>query len=372
MHFRTASDGGANGGEMAKSRAVDVTPIVQGKLPQSSCVDTINVLFTCIGRRVSLLNSFRRAAKQLRVKACFFGTDTTELSSALQLCDKGFLVKPITHAAYIEELLAIVQANCVRLLVPTVDLDLKLLAHNRSKFDSLGCRVLVSTAKVVDICQDKRKTYRFLVKHGFDTPFTTSIRSALITHIPKKKLTWPCFLKPWDGYASRGNAVVNSRQELRFYGKRIPNAICQEFVEGTEHTCDVYVDFDMKVRCVVPRRRIEVRAGEISKGQVVKHPAVMREAARLVETLGAGPGVITLQLFLTKEGAAKFIEINPRFGGGVPLSIQAGADFPKWILQELLGRKTDIRFDAFKDELVMLRYDGEVWLDNPDDQRITK
>ena len=165
---------------------------------------------------------------------------------------------------------------------------------------------------------------------------------------------------------------MNNRQELLFYAKRIPNAICQEFIEGTEHTCDVYVDFDMKVRCVVPRRRIEVRAGEISKGQVVKHPHIMREAARLVQTLRAGPGVITLQLFLTKNDEVKFIEINPRFGGGVPLSIRAGADFPKWILQELLGRKTNIRFDGFKDKLVMLRYDGEVWLDNPDDQRVTK
>ncbi|MHC4160485.1 MAG: ATP-grasp domain-containing protein [Planctomycetota bacterium] len=119
----------------------------------------------------------------------------------------------------------------------------------------------------------------------------------------------------------------------------------------------------MKVRCVVPRKRIEVRAGEVSKGQVVKHTQIMTEAARLVEALGAGPGVITLQLFLTDDNKVKFIEINPRFGGGVPLAIRAGANFPKWILRELLGRKTNIRFDGFKDNLIMLRYDGEVWLE---------
>jgi carbamoyl-phosphate synthase large subunit len=88
----------------------------------------------------------------------------------------------------------------------------------------------------------------------------------------------------------------------------------------------------------------------------------MSQAARLVETLRAGPGVITLQLFITDDGHVKFIEINPRFGGGVPLSIKAGADFPKWILRELLGQKPRIRFDGFTDKLIMLRYDGEVWL----------
>jgi len=313
-----------------------------------------------------LLNSFRQAAEQLKIKASFFGTDASRLSSALQLCDKRFLAKPTTHADYIKQLLSIVKANRVNLLVPTVDLDLKLLAQNKPKFAAAGCRVLVSTPDVVDICQDKRKTYRFLVKNGFETPLTVSVRTALSQAILKKNLNWPCFLKPWDGYASRGNAVVNNRKELLFFAKRIPNPICQEFVEGTEHTCDAYVDFNMKVRCVVPRKRIEVRAGEVSKGQVIRHPRIMSESARLVEALGAGPGVITLQLFLTDTGMVKFIEINPRFGGGVPLSIKAGANFPKWILQELLGTRPRIRFDAFKDNLIMLRYDGEVWVENRD------
>jgi carbamoyl-phosphate synthase large subunit len=322
-------------------------------------IDNLSILFTCIGRRVSLLNSFRRAGRQLKIDLSLLGTDATELSSALQLCDKGFPVRPITHANYIKQLLSIVRTNNVKLLIPTVDLDLKLLAQNKPKFTAAGCCVLVSTPDVVDICQDKRKTFRFLLKNGFDTPLTMSPRAAL----SKKKLNWPCFLKPWDGYASRGNAIVNNREELSLFAKRIPNTICQEFIKGTEHTCDVYVDFNMEVRCVVPRKRIEVRAGEVSKGQVVKHLRIMSEAARLVETLGAGPGVITLQLFLTGDGKIKFVEINPRFGGGVPLSIKAGANFPKWILQESLGEKTNIRFNGFKDNLIMLRYDGEVWLE---------
>jgi carbamoyl-phosphate synthase large subunit len=318
----------------------------------------MNILFTCIGRRVSLLNSFREAAGKLRINTSFFGTDTTQLSPALQLCDKSFLVKPTTHPGYIRQLLKIVKDNKVKLLVPTVDLDLKALAVNQPKFQSLGCQVLVSKPEVIDICQDKRKTHRFLIKNGFDTPETMSVRSAL----SKRKLKWPCFLKPWDGYAGRGNAIVNNRKELTFFVKRIPNAICQEFIEGAEYTCDVYIDFDLNVRCVVPRKRIEVRSGEVSKGQVIKNARIMKQVASLTEKLKAGPGVITLQLFLTGKREIKFVEINPRFGGGAPLSIKAGANFPKWILQELSGKKPKIHFDDFEDKLIMLRYDYEVWL----------
>jgi carbamoyl-phosphate synthase large subunit len=137
-------------------------------------------------------------------------------------------------------------------------------------------------------------------------------------------------------------------------------------MEGTEYTCDVYIDFALRVRCVVPRRRIEVRAGEVSKGQVVKHPRIMEQARHVVELLGAGPGVVTLQLFITKDDEIRFTEINARFGGGAPLSIRAGADFPKWILQELTGHHPHIKFDGFTDGLVMLRYDAEVWLQESD------
>jgi carbamoyl-phosphate synthase large subunit len=319
----------------------------------------LNVLFTCIGRRGGLLESFRRAAKSLKIDVGFFGTDTTFLSPALQLCDTSFLVKPTTDPRYIKQLFDIVKVNKVTLLVPTVDLDLGILARNKAAFAKLGCTVLVSEPHVVDICQDKRQTRKFLSTNGFDSPQTFSPRELLA----KKKLNFPYFLKPWDGYASRGNAVVKTREELAFYAKRIPHCIAQEFVKGTEYTCDVFVDFDMKVRCVVPRMRIETRSGEVSKGQIFKNTKLMAAAAKVVEVLGAGPGVITIQSFLTPSGGIKFIEINPRFGGGAPLAIEAGADFPKWILQQLIGQQPKIVSGEFENKLIMLRYDGEVWLE---------
>ena len=320
--------------------------------------NTLNVLFTCVGRRVSLINSFRAAAKKLKTGICICGADISELSPAMQICNKKFVVKSTSHPDYIKEILSIVKKNKIDLIVPTVDLDLKAFALNKDKFSKLACLVLVSSVEVVDICQDKRKTYKYLTRNDFDTPLTLSPSSAQ----KRKKINWPCFLKPWDGYASRGNAVVANRRELLFYAKKVPNCIVQEFVKGIEYTCDVYVDFDMKVKCVVPRIRLEIRAGEVSKSRIDKNIEIMKQAAELVEHLSAGPGVITLQLIVTEDRQYKFIEINPRFGGGAPLSIKAGADFPKWILQHLLAKKSNIRFDGFKDKLTMLRYDSEVWL----------
>lgn len=318
------------------------------------------VLLTCVGRRVSLLSAFRDAARRLRWNVRLCGTDVTRLSPALQCCDEAFLVERTTHPRYIKQLLSIVERHGVRLVVPTTDLDLRRLARHRSRFERLDCRVLVSNPEIVDICQDKRQTHRFLSRQGFGCPRTRSPRAAL-TADGKGQLRWPCVLKPWDGSAAKDNAIVHDRKELLFFAKRVPNAICQELVEGMEYTCDVYVDFEQRVRCVVPRRRIEVRSGEVSKAQIVKDKRIMDVAADLVRQLGAGPGVITVQLFVTNKNTIKIIEINPRFGGGVPLAIKAGANFPKWILQELGGKRPRIVFDGFQNGLAMLRYDSEVW-----------
>jgi len=73
---------------------------------------SINIMFTCIGRRVSLLKSFAKAAKQVGKKPCIIGTDTTPLSPALQLCDKRFIVKPVRHRDYLKQLLDIAEKNC--------------------------------------------------------------------------------------------------------------------------------------------------------------------------------------------------------------------------------------------------------------------
>jgi len=74
-------------------------------------------------------------------------------------------------------------------------------------------------------------------------------------------------------------------------------------------------------------------------------------------------GCITLQVFKNKE-TGKIIgnEINPRFGGGYPLSYRAGANFPDWLIREYLLNGEIERFDDWEENLLMLRYDAEVFI----------
>jgi carbamoyl-phosphate synthase large subunit len=114
--------------------------------------------------------------------------------------------------------------------------------------------------------------------------------------------------------------------------------------------------------CVVPRRRLETRAGEISKGYTVRDPELERWGRRVAEQLPGAWGPLTLQAIRCPDGRLAFIEINARFGGGFPLALAAGADYPRWLLEWVLGAPSTASAGAWRGNLAMLRYDDAVFL----------
>ena len=132
--------------------------------------------------------------------------------------------------------------------------------------------------------------------------------------------------------------------------------------EYDEYTCDLYYSKDHRLKCAVPRKRIEVRDGEVYKALTVNNILVSHIKSNLSYIEGA-VGCLTAQFFIHKADNSKIyaIEINPRFGGGYPLSYLSGANFPKWIISEyLLSETIDDKFDVWESDLLMIRYDDEI------------
>jgi carbamoyl-phosphate synthase large subunit len=59
-------------------------------------------------------------------------------------------------------------------------------------------------------------------------------------------------------------------------------------------------------------------------------------------------------------------EINPRFSGGIPLTIAAGADFPSMLVDLAIGRTVPPAIGAFTPDLWMSNYETSVFLQQPD------
>ena len=83
-------------------------------------------------------------------------------------------------------------------------------------------------------------------------------------------------------------------------------------------------------------------------------------AVRVAEALEIR-GPANIQLKWHKEQGTVF-EVNPRFSGGINLTIAAGADFPAWLIEMRLGRKVRPALGKFTDGLLMSCYETAVFL----------
>ncbi|PZV19583.1 MAG: transcriptional regulator [Pseudanabaena sp.] len=320
----------------------------------------MNILFTSVGRRVSLIRHFKKSLLDIGNSGFIVTTDFQKHAPASFIGDFHEQVPLVKDPSYIDTLIVICNKYEIKLLIPLIDSELMILATHIQTFKDIGVTLLVSSTETNEICFDKKNTYHFFKQIGVETPEIIDPEKILAD----EKAKYPFLLKPSNGSSSVGVTIINNRKELDFFKDYVNNAIVQELIVGKEYTLDVLVDFQGKVRCVVPRHRIETRAGEISKGVTVKNPQLIAAGKAVVEALPDAVGCITVQCFLTSDDRIKFIEINPRFGGGFPLSYEAGADFPRWIVEMLLEKDPHIAIDGWKEDVVMLRYDDAIFVNN--------
>lgn len=319
----------------------------------------LTILFTCVGRRVELLQEFRRAAPEAGVDLTIIGADITNTAPAMYFCDKQKVVCRISDGNYIDNLLNICREEKVDAVIPTIDTDLLILSQNKTSFEKSGTKVIVSEPDKIRICRDKRTTAKFFSEIGLNTPIPTD---------DWKKYTgeYPAFIKPKDGSSSVNAHRVNDGQELEAYAKEVPDYIVAPFIAGVEYTVDAFCDFDGAPIFITPRVRLAVRSGEVLKTRIECDDVIIEETKAILKAFKSC-GAITIQLIREdKTGKDYFIEINPRFGGGAPLSMKAGANSAKTMLELLSGKKLTYQKNAAKNGAVYSRFDQSICVNEND------
>lgn len=321
----------------------------------------MNLLITSIGKRVQLI-------KHLKESFNVVGVDAGELNPAKFFVNKFYKIPKAKENGYIECLLDICKKENINVLIPLYEGEFENLHNAREKFKNIGTVLLLSNHKILNVCKDKQKTYEYFLNSEINIPkvYEEDEIQDILTYGDIDKL--PLIIKPKDGMGSDGVYKINSIKELVFFKEYVKDGIIQEFIEGDEYTVDVLVDLKGSPVYVVPRRRIEVRAGEVVKSSTVKDKGIINETLKVIEHLNKlgdknQPGLIgpsTVQFFKKNDGIIYLLEINPRFGGGVPLSLEAGANYGQQISEMVKGKKLEY-IEDFK-EITMLRYEEAVYV----------
>lgn len=313
-----------------------------------------NILITSAGKRVVLVQIFQRTLKEMGLDSKVYTTDMNpELAPACIVSEEGIKVPPCASDGYIDELLQICKNKNIGVIIPTIDPELMILANNAQRFSEIDVEIVLSGIDFIKVCRDKRKTQQFLKGIGIDVPI----------EVDKFHPTFPMFVKPYDGSLSTDVHVVKSQKEVTPEMLENPKYMFMEYIDMNDYkefSVDMYFGKDSCVKGIVPRQRIAVRAGEINKGRTCKNVIIDFLKERMGRLNGVR-GCICFQLFYREsDNSIKGSEINPRFGGGFPLTYYAKANYAEYIIREYLLKQTIDYSDSWLDNTLLLRYDNDI------------
>lgn len=253
-----------------------------------------NILITSAGKRVALTRFFKETLNRFFPEAKVFITDMNpEMAPVSYVCDGAFKVPRVTAPEYPEVLLRICEENKVGMVIATIDTELQLLADLKESFRKKGIHIMVSNKEFISLCRDKRNTIKFFESHGVRVP----------KEVDKYNPSFPLFAKPYDGSLSTNLHYIKSSDELTKEILEDEKLIFMEYIDKTvykEITADMYFGKDNSVKCIVPRERIEIRAGEINKGRTLKNE-ILDFLKKKLGYIDGCIGCICVQLFFHPE-----------------------------------------------------------------------
>ncbi len=300
----------------------------------------MNILVTSSGgpAAVGVIKSIRKLKEKHKIVA----TDINELSVGLEMADESYIVPSVEKDFFFEAIHRLIIDENIDVILPTGNLEIE-------KFEPLSkiTKVFMSDSKTIKLCNDKFEFYE-KTKKDFDLPKTW---------LENGKLKGECFAKPrFEVGGSRGVKFCRTMNDIICAHQADSEYVFQDYLPGQEYTIDVLCDMDSNPLIAIPRKRLETKAGISSKGEIISDEYIIKECKRLCKFLSL-KGPVCIQMKEDDNGKPKFIEVNPRFGGGSYFSTLAGVNFVEIIIRILEGKEI---FISEPKKIKVIRYFEEI------------
>lgn len=305
----------------------------------------LTVLMLGGARRVSMAELLIRSGKRLGYEVKIVSYELTQ-QVPIAMTSKVVTGLKWSDPNVVEDILRVVTEYEVKIILPFVDGSISVAARCKEKMPTLF--VPVSDPSISSLMFDKKEAADAFEKAGVAIPLTYKIINAQL----------PVIAKPRFGSASRGIHVFYDMDDLMHLSD-LSDYLLQEYIEERkEYTVDCYVSQKGELLVTVPRERLEIMGGEVTRTITTHIPQLEKMSREVIEKFNLR-GPVTLQ-FLYDIRADRYLlmEVNPRLGGGVICSIYAGAPITDYILSESLG--VEVRpCDDWIANTLMARYQKE-------------
>jgi carbamoyl-phosphate synthase large subunit len=311
------------------------------------------LLITGVGGPAAV--SFMKAVREMPVD--IFAADMDPHAAGLYLvpADRRLIVPAGADDTFVPRVLEYCERYGIDVFLPTVDSELLPVAQARDHFDALGVRLLLASVETLGICLDKFELMKRC--HGV-VPIP---RSAIFdTAFVSAAWEYPLIVKPRAGSGSRGIRLVGSQAEMDTI-PRGGHLLVQEFLPGEEYSVDVLASAEGRVIAAVPRLRMKVDSGIAVTSRTVKDLELEEYAREVARTIGLA-FTANVQFRRNREGVPCLMEVNARFPGTMPLTVESGVNMPRLSLRAVLGDSLEGETGEFR-EVAMVRYWEEQYLD---------
>lgn len=301
-----------------------------------------NILILSANAKKLLVDAFKTALAPYGGEV--FVADIS-MERLLMQCEKNYVILPLLSGNnFIDALREACLRHDIRLVIPTNDKELPILAQYKQDFSNIGVEILVPSSQTANLCADKLKFAQFCQENSFLTPqiyMRDDINERDNYFIRARHGDWKEHFK-----ASNRDSCLAILDWLAM--ENYSDAIITQYHNLSEFSIDVLSDCHGNALQAVVRKRKATFGGESWRSQIYHAPQAQQDALDLANKLGF-VGHNTIQCFLDddaksgtgdfKYARAMFFEANPRFGGAANVSIQAGLDSPRRITAMVFGNE---------------------------------
>lgn len=308
----------------------------------------INILFLGGSKRISIAEKFIEAGLSLNYKINIFSYELTDKNPIFFIAKEVIIGKKWNEASIYNHIEEVIQTKEIHILIPFVDPATIILSKLKNQIQEKYPKVLFA---VSDFLQTEL-FFNKLTANSWCLLNEINVPDQVLDH-------FPLIAKPKAGSASKGIIIVENVEQLVKIDQRA--FLIQKFINGFEYTIDCYVSYEHKVISITPRSRIEVQGGESIISKTFKEKDIINFSERILKKACLF-GAITIQIIIDKSTSEIFfMELNPRFGGGVVTSIGAGANIPLYLLNDYLGIKQEYT-ENWNDKVLMIRRFNEFFI----------
>ncbi len=259
-----------------------------------------------------------------------------ESAASLYECDYGIVLPKASDPGYLESVCKAVDHSRAEFLIPGSEPELVALSQHRDEFEKRNCHLLANPPSVVEIGDDKFKTFEFLTKAGIRTPLTTLD----ITLENAKSMGFPVVYKARSGGGGKNVFILRSEEDFTNAQQQMETKgiamMLQEYIgdADSEFTASALTDLKGNLIGTFAARRT-LLGGATSTVHIEDFPVIRKMALDVAQAIGA-LGSINIQCRLTPSGPSLF-EINPRFSGSAPFRALAGFNEAHLLISSILN-----------------------------------